>query len=215
MREHHHHHRRAEHPWHGMFVNGCGQRGGIRHEASGRGRHGGGRHGRDGDDFDFGGPRGGRFGGRVFGHGDLKLVLLSLIEERPRHGYELIRTIEEMFDGTYAPSPGAVYPTLTMLEEMDYARIEQSEEGGRKRYAITDAGRAFLDENRVAVQAVLERMQEMAETMSRMRSPMSIRKAMRDLKHALMARREHWSTNEADRILAILKKAAKDVRGDA
>ena len=62
------------------------------------------------------GGMGGRFrGGRVFGHGDLKLILLALIAEQPRHGYELIRTIEEMFDGAYAPSPGAVYPTLTLL----------------------------------------------------------------------------------------------------
>ena len=69
-----------------------------------------------------GGRRGG--GGRMFGHGDLKLLLLALIEQQPRHGYELIRMIEEMFHGQYTPSPGAIYPTLAMLEDMGYASVE-------------------------------------------------------------------------------------------
>ncbi|KGI77721.1 hypothetical protein LF63_0110160 [Oleiagrimonas soli] len=185
----------------------------MRAAAGRRHRHSGGR-GPGGDDFDFGGSHGGRFGGRVFGHGDLKLVLLTLISERSCHGYELIRIIEDMFDGTYAPSPGAVYPTLTLLEEMGLAHIDESDENGRKRYAITDEGRAFLAEHRTQVEAVMERMQETARAMSRMRSPMDIRHAMRDIKHALMARREHWSGGEAERILAILKRAAREIRGD-
>ena len=113
----------------------------------------GGRHDREDFGFfgDWNGFRGGgrRGGGRMFGHGDLKLLLLALIEQEPRHGYELIRTIEDMFHGQYSPSPGTVYPTLTLLEEMGYV-VAQSEEGGRKRYAITDEGRAFLDVTRAA-----------------------------------------------------------------
>jgi DNA-binding PadR family transcriptional regulator len=170
----------------------------------------------DGDDgFGFGGRHGrGPGAGRVFGHGDLKLVLLALIAEQPRHGYELIRTIEEMFDGTYAPSPGAVYPTLTLLEEMGHARVDEDSASGRKRYAITADGREFLDSNREAVDAVMGRMEKTARAMSRLRAPMLVRRAMHDLKHAMMERREHWSAGEAERIRAILEKAAAQIRGD-
>src|SRR6187399_3114290 len=79
--------------------------------------------------------RGGR-GGRMFDQGDLKYVILQLLEEKPRHGYEIIKAIEERFGGAYAPSPGTVYPTLTMLEDMGHARVEP-EEGGKKVYHIT------------------------------------------------------------------------------
>ena len=90
-------------------------------------RHAGrGFGGRGGGDFfaGFSEMRGGgrRGGGRMFGHGDLKLLLLALIEQQPRHGYELIRIIEDMFHGHYSPSPGAIYPTLTMLEELGTPR---------------------------------------------------------------------------------------------
>ncbi len=98
------------------------------------GRHGfGGRHGT--------GERGGRR--RVFDSGELRLVLLKLIEEMPRHGYDLIREIEERTNGAYAPSPGVVYPTLTLLQDMDLVEEEKSE-GARKRFAITQAGAAHL-----------------------------------------------------------------------
>jgi DNA-binding PadR family transcriptional regulator len=181
------------------------------------GRHGRGEHdGRpDGDDgFGFGGRHGrGPGAGRVFGHGDLRLVLLALIAEQPRHGYELIRTIEEMFDGTYAPSPGAVYPTLTLLEEMGHAGVEEDSASGRKRYAITADGKAFLDSNREAVEAVMARMEKTAKAMARLRAPMLVRRAMHELKHALMERREHWSAGEAERIRAILEQAASQIRG--
>src|SRR5918911_1521235 len=80
--------------------------------------------------------RGGPFGGgRMFEQGDLKYVILRLLEEKPRHGYEVIKELEERFRGLYSPSPGTVYPTLTMLEEMGYARGTQ-EEGGKKIYEI-------------------------------------------------------------------------------
>lgn len=173
------------------------------------GRHDGRRGGRFGEDGGFRGGHGGRFGGgRVFAHGELKLVLLGLIAEHPRHGYELIRTIEEMFDGNYAPSPGAVYPTLTMLEEMDYASVEAGD-GGKKRYHITAAGQAFLEDNKVAVDAAMTRMAQAAKMYARMSAPTAIREAVHTLKHAL--RSHPWTTAEAKRVVGILTRAAKEI----
>lgn len=174
-----------------------------------RGARHGGRFGRFDDDGGFrGGHHGGGFGGRVFAHGELKLVLLALIAEHPRHGYELIRTIEEMFDGNYAPSPGAVYPTLTMLEEMDYASVETGE-GGKKRYRITEAGRTFLKDNKAAVDAAMARMEQTSKIYARMAAPMAIREAMHTLKHALHA--HPWTPAEARRVVDIIKGAAEDI----
>ncbi|WNL47499.1 PadR family transcriptional regulator [Dyella sp. BiH032] len=155
-----------------------------------------------------GGRRGG--GGRMFGHGDLKLLLLALIEQQPRHGYELIRIIEEMFHGHYTPSPGAIYPTLTMLEELGHAQVE-NEQGGRKLYAITDAGRAFLEENRTAVDAVMSRTEASARMAAKMSMPMAVRHAMHALKHALLMRGTEWTKAETQRVASILEKAAADI----
>lgn len=173
-----------------------------------------GRGGHHGDDFldAWNDLRGGgrRRGGRMFGHGDLKLLLLALIEQEPRHGYELIRTIEDMFHGQYSPSPGTIYPTLTMLEDLGYVAVD-SEEAGRKRYAITDAGRAFLDDNRDAVEAVTERTERRARRAAKMAAPMAIRKAMHELRHALLMRSVNWDTAEAERVIGILERAAREI----
>ena len=91
----------------------------------------------------------------MLAQGDLKLLALALIAEQPRHGYELIKLIEEKTSGAYSPSPGVVYPTLTFLEEAGYVTAES--EGAKKRYAITDEGRAYLEENRDIADMVLER----------------------------------------------------------
>src|SRR5687768_15463862 len=111
-----------------------------------------------------GGPwqGGGPGRGRMFGHGDLKFVVLSLLAEKPRHGYEIIRELEDRFGGAYSPSPGTVYPTLTMLEDLGYARATP-EEGGRKIYEITDAGRAYLKEHSETVDGIFERMARFVE----------------------------------------------------
>src|SRR5688500_922875 len=85
-------------------------------------------------------------GGRMFGQGDLKFVILRLLAEKPRHGYDIIKELEERSGGTYSPSPGTVYPTLVMLEDMGFARATP-EESGKKIYSITDAGRAHLEEH--------------------------------------------------------------------
>ena len=133
--------------------------------AGGRGwrrRHGGhgwgGRHG-GGDDM--------MRAGRMLAQGDLRLIALALIAEQPRHGYEIIKVLEEKTAGWYSPSPGIVYPTLTYLEEAGYVTAEV--EGSKKLYTITAEGRAHLDENRHFVDAVLERLGAIGERASRMR----------------------------------------------
>ena len=194
----------------------------ARHHRDGDGdpfaHHFAGRRGFRGFDAeDEGGPawggrhRGGGRIGRVFGHGDLKLVLLALIAEQPRHGYQLIRTIEEMFGGAYSPSPGTVYPTLTLLEEMGYARVEAQEGETRKLYHITPEGSAWLEENRDAVEALMSRMQVTANAMARMAAPNAIREAMHTLRHALSLHGHQWTADEAKRVRAIIEKAAADI----
>jgi DNA-binding PadR family transcriptional regulator len=129
------------------------------------GRHGGGGWGGGGWGDGEGHGRGGRRG-RVFEGSELRLVLLALLEEQPRHGYDLIREIEERTGGAYAPSPGVVYPTLTMLDEMGHID-EVKEEGARKRFAITDAGRQHLAEKKDEVEGLMERLGKMGEAQGR------------------------------------------------
>jgi DNA-binding PadR family transcriptional regulator len=108
--------------------------------------------------FGAGHRRGGPWrGGRMFEQGGLKFVILRLLDEKPRHGYEIIKELEERSGGRYTPSPGTVYPTLTMLEEMGFASAA-TEEGGKKVYSITDAGRQHLAENKGAVDEVIDRL---------------------------------------------------------
>ncbi|MFC3711361.1 PadR family transcriptional regulator [Sphingoaurantiacus capsulatus] len=154
------------------------------------GRHGG-RHGGFGA-FAMGmamGAAAGRGGGRrprVFDGGELRLVLLKLIEEQPRHGYDLIREIEARSGGAYAPSPGIVYPTLTLLLDMGLAE-EEASEGARKRLAITEGGVAHLAENAEAVEAAMARLQALADVRERTDGA-SVRRAMHNLKSALHGR---------------------------
>ena len=115
--------------------------------------------------FGGGGPRrrGGPFGGgRMFEQGDLKLVILRLLDEKPRHGYEIIKELEDRSGGRYTPSAGAIYPTLTMLEDLGYA-VSTPEEGGKKVYAITDAGRAHLAEHLPLVDEIFERVNQFGD----------------------------------------------------
>ena len=121
------------------------------------GRHHGGRgFGRFGKGFMDAGDKGGRaFGmGRKLASVDLQLLILGLLAEKPRHGYEIIKTLDERSKGFYIPSPGMVYPALTYLEEIGHATVEV--DGARKLYHITDAGRAYLDERRPAADAAVE-----------------------------------------------------------
>ena len=104
-----------------------------------------------------GGPGRSRRRQHMFEAGEMKYVILRLVKEKPRHGYEIIKELEERSGGRYTPSPGTVYPTLTMLEDMGFA-IATAEEGGKKVYSITDAGRQHLAENKGAVDEVIDRL---------------------------------------------------------
>lgn len=179
--------------------------------AAGRGdgtghRHGSHRHGgRSGGCGRWG-------GGRVFGPGDLRLVLLALIAEQPRHGYELIKEIEERFGGGYSPSPGSVYPTLTLQEELGYVRATASE-GSRRLFEITGEGQAFLAENQAAVDGVMERMNLAAQAMTGQAVPETVRQAMHTLRAALRFHSAGWDDAETERVRKALERATREIGG--
>jgi DNA-binding PadR family transcriptional regulator len=153
---------------------------GERHE-DGHHHNGRGRHGRGGSfnptDLDL---------RRFFAHGDLRLVILRLIAEKSRHGYEIIKEIEERVAGAYSPSPGVIYPTLTLLEELGYVEVTPGE-GARKLHEITEAGRSFLTANGPAVDALFARMAEASQARGGGPAPQILR-AMENLKLALRLR---------------------------
>jgi DNA-binding PadR family transcriptional regulator len=159
--------------------------------------------------------RGGRqWGERFFEKGDLKYVLLELLKDKPSHGYELIRALEERFSGYYAPSPGAVYPTLQMLEDMGYVSV--AEQDGKKVYTVTDAGHAFLAERRPVVEEIWGRMRDRWDPeFSR-----DVHRVMHDLRDEVreFARmfageaRKRWpDADQGRRIREVLSKARHDV----
>lgn len=149
-------------------------------------------------------------GGRLFDYGDLRLLLLALIAERACHGYELIKAIEERAGGSYAPSPGVVYPTLAWLDDMGYASIE-SADGGRKRYRITAEGEAFLAANRTMVDQLLARVA--SPDAGRGNVPAPIIRAMENLKLAMRLRLRRGPVDQptAEAIAAALDAAAQAV----
>jgi len=172
----------------------------------GRGLRGGGR---DGGGRDGGGSGGGRRG-RMFDGGELKLVLLKLIAEAPRHGYDLIREIEQRTGGAYAPSPGVIYPTLTLLDDMGL--IDAVAEGSRKQFTITDAGKAELDAKASEVGALMDRLAEVgAQRAKTDTGPVS--RAMGNLR-AVLANRVTSDSVTADTlhdIAALLDEVAQKV----
>ena len=122
----------------------------------------------------------------MFDNGELRLVLLLLLEQQPRHGYDLIRAIEERTGGAYAPSPGVVYPTLTLLEDQEHIAQAVSE-GSKRLYAITPAGLAHLEERRAEAEQALARLDALGAETSRLDTgPVS--RAMQNLKTALQQR---------------------------
>ncbi len=188
-------HRHGRHEGDRRFVRGSrGLEGHL-----GRHWHGGGRHGARGL-------------GRFFAHGDLRLVILHLIAEKPRHGYEIIKAIEEQVGGAYSPSPGVIYPTLTLLEELGYVTVSAAGEGGKKLHAITEEGKAFLEANRAALDPLLARMAEAGRTLGDGPAPQILR-AMENLKLALRMRiaRGPLSAEQADAVAATLDAAASTV----
>src|SRR5499425_3080220 len=188
--------------------------------AGGRGwrrRHGGfgwgDRHGMGGGDMIR--------AGRMLATGDLRLLALALIAEQPRHGYEIIKVLEDKTAGWYSPSPGIVYPTLTYLEEAGYVTAEV--EGAKKRYAITDEGRAHLEENRDFVDAVLERLAFIGERVARMRRrfggddderrgmPPLVRAAIDNLREVAAKRLDDDAEAEA-KVVEVLARAAAELK---
>lgn len=156
---------------------GCGPRGYYAMWSHRGGRHGWGRG--------FGGSWGGDGGegsgrrGRMFDSGELRLLLLMLIADEPRHGYDLIREIEARTNGAYAPSPGVVYPTLTLLADMGLIE-ERASEGAKKLFAVTPAGQAHLDENADTVATLVQRITEIGAKRAKSDST-SMRRAMGNL----------------------------------
>jgi len=153
--------------------------------------------------------RGGRLGlGRFFAHGDLRLVILHLIAEKPRHGYEIIKAIEERVAGAYSPSPGVIYPTLTLLEELGYVTVSAGD-GAKKLHEITAEGRTFLDASRPAVNASLARVAEASRAHGDGPAPQVVR-AMENLKLVLRMRlsRGPLVEEQANAVAAALDAAA-------
>jgi DNA-binding PadR family transcriptional regulator len=192
-----------------------------------------GGHGRFAGGFmGAGGPGGQGFRtGRKLGSGELQLIVLALLAEKPCHGYEIIKALEERSGGFYVPSPGMVYPALTYLEEIGHATVQA--EGSKKLYSITDAGRAFLEQNRETVDAILTQLERIGSRMDTVRRAFSgegpaddeeadapgysfrgykdLWLARRELKSALREKR-HSAPEEYQRVAEILRRAAEEIR---
>jgi DNA-binding PadR family transcriptional regulator len=175
----------------------------------------GGFHGRDPRGFGGHGGRDprnfGSFGGgreRMFDAGDVKLVVLKLLSEQPSYGYQLIKTMEQRLAGGYAPSPGVIYPTLTMLEEEGLAMV--SLEGSKKVYSVTPDGMQYLQTNEERVKELFERLEEAGRSFQQGRSP-EIMKAFKNLHGAVMARmlRRNATPEQISKIAEAMNAAAK------
>jgi len=193
------------------------------------GRHRGHGFGPFGRAFMQGGGMGGRgFGmGRKLASGDLQLLILKLLDEKSRYGYEIIKDLDERSKGFYVPSPGMVYPALTYLEELGHATV--AVDGARKLYSITEAGKAHLEKNLSTADALLAQFGRVGERMDRVRRALDaeesgeesdheprgsreLHRAWRDLKLAV-ADKWHSSREEQQRIAAILSRAAAEIAG--
>jgi DNA-binding PadR family transcriptional regulator len=204
-------------------VHGCGPSGRwdtpeglIAMAMGGRGGWGGGPGQGWGGDWSQwgGGGRGSRGGQRrgMFKPGELRLVLLAMIAQQPRHGYDLIQSIEEMTGGDYVPSPGVIYPTLTMLEDMGHIAEQASEGSSRKAYEITFEGEAHLDERRGEADALLARLREAGDR-QRNAGGAPISRAVGNLLSALWHRVQRDGIDEETlhKIADILDDAARKV----
>jgi DNA-binding PadR family transcriptional regulator len=165
-------------------------------------------------DFDsdgWGGGRKSRRTRRMFESGELRLVLLKLIVDEPRHGYDLIRAIEELTGGEYAPSPGVVYPTLTLLQDMGLIE-EAPGEGPRKSFQATDEGRSYLEERSDEVEGLIDRLEDLKPSGENMAGP-AIGRAIKNLMTALAHRvkQEGFDEDLFLEVAAILDEAAHKI----
>jgi DNA-binding PadR family transcriptional regulator len=188
------------------FNRGCGSHWTMAGSREGGGRSGG-RHGRGGP---FGRHRGGPFGGRgprMFDAGALRLVVLGLIAEEPRHGYDIIKALEAKFQGAYSPSPGAIYPMLQMLEEADLVVSEA--DGNKRRYSITEQGKVYLQENAEE----LARINAQIDEVSADSSEISLSDEVKEVAKAVFMRlrRGQFTPEQARKAFEILKKARRDI----
>jgi DNA-binding PadR family transcriptional regulator len=212
----HHHHHCGDRGWH------AGRRGfggGPGPGAFGPGF--GGMRGRGGNAFRI---------GRMLADGDLRLIVLTLLEEAPRHGYDIIKALEEKSSGFYSPSPGVVYPTLTFLEESGYA--VSANDGNKKVYSITDAGRAHLDENRDLAETVMNGIDKIGRKLAAAREwfdwkdqrpegarpdrdipdvEPEVNEARRELKAAIASKLDAPAA-EQRKLAGILRRAAEEIR---
>jgi len=178
----------------------------------------------------FFGRHAGRHGfgvSRKLGSADLQVLILRLLDEKPSHGYEIIKALDEHSNGFYVPSPGMVYPALTYLEELGFATVEAV--GARKQYHISAAGKEHLEKNRAAADALFAQFGRVGERMDRVRRALDaedadeeptadqerhgsreLHRARRDLKLALL---DKWNSSreEQQRIAAILKRATAQI----
>src|SRR6202046_3139894 len=206
------------------------------HCFEGRGRHGFGRgrfFSRFGTGF-IGGP--GMRMAKMLASGDLQLIILALLSEKPRYGYEIIKQIEEHSSGMYSPSPGMVYPALTYLEETGYAASES--EGTKKLYKITEAGTAQLNKNRANVEETLDQLARFGKKMADFQKRYAeeneeredasgegrpgikaewreAKQEFRELRHELKAaiiEKVDASPEERQRVFGILRKAIEEIR---
>jgi DNA-binding PadR family transcriptional regulator len=146
----------------------------------------------------------------MFDGGELRLLLLKLIADKPRHGYDLIRAIEELTGGAYAPSPGIVYPTLTLLSEMGLID-EQLAEGARKRFAITPEGTAHLAEHAADIAALLARLEGLGAMRERT-GAVPVRRAMHNLRSVLIHRLgEGLDKDKLHEAVALIDEAARKI----
>jgi len=146
----------------------------------------------------------------MFESGEVKFVILRLLKEKPRHGYEIIKALEERLAGTYTPSPGTVYPTLQLLEDQGYVRVV--EEGGKKVYHITPEGEAFLEENKDAIEDIFDRVRDTVRDFAG--GPMGeLHHAFARVAGVTYKRAWRWGAGHpaVPRIVEILKKTAEDI----
>ncbi|QQP95343.1 PadR family transcriptional regulator [Lysobacter enzymogenes] len=221
-------HCRDEFSFFERFASHLHRHGDGHHPRGGRGgRRGGFPGGPGGPGFPGGFDDGEGFSrGRKFSSDDLQLLLLALLEDKPSHGYELIKALETRSNGFYAPSPGMVYPALTYLEELGYVTVEL--EGNRKRYALAEPGAEHLRANRERVDMMLAKLSHIARKMDSVRRALAgedpndpaeggwlpeLIQARRALKTALF-RREEVPADEQRRIAEILRRATREIEGD-
>jgi DNA-binding PadR family transcriptional regulator len=145
----------------------------------------------------------------MFEPGDLRFVILKLLADKPAHGYEIIKAVEHHFGGAYAPSPGIVYPTLTLLEDQGLIEVVESS-GARKLYGLTEAGREELARSHLDVERVFARMRAYRERFGKGPAP-EIQRAMENLKTALRLRLDRGGPEDVSKITALLDQAARAI----